>query len=421
MTTTQHDPAPSAPVGRTGTRPTARRRSIRSLRGGTTALAVAALAALAVGCAPDPPTTTVPPTTVPPTTVPPITLEERLQAAVDQARGAQIAPGAIVLVESPGGTFTLTSGTVGEGSSVAPDAHDRTRIGSLTKTMTATIVLQLVEDGLVELDDLVGEHLDPAFLAGLPNAATVTVRDLAHMTSGIAPYSLSDDFQAELFADPQKVWTPEQLVDAARPLDAWFPLDTTGWQYSNTNYVLLGMVIEHVTGASLQQVFQDRIFDPLGMDDSFLPEPSDHTMPAPHLRGITEQGQPDGTTTDATSWNPSEAWAAGGVVSTLADLQKWGHALFTGVGVLDPATQQLRRESILYAPAPLSPASGYGLGIGESHGWWGHDGQIPGFTSSLQHHYDSDTTVVVLTNSDVAPAGGSPARAISEAVREALG
>ncbi|MHB1137623.1 MAG: serine hydrolase domain-containing protein, partial [Microthrixaceae bacterium] len=334
------------------------------------AAALAAAALIAAACAPLSPPTTDPPT--PPT-------EEGLQAAVDQARGAQIVPGAIVLVESPDGTFTLTSGTVGEGSTVAPDADHRTRIGSLTKTMTATVLLQLEEDGLLELDDLVSEHLDPAFLAGLPNAATVTLRDLAHMTSGIAPYSLSHAFQAQLFADPETVWTPEQLVDFARPLDAWYPLETAGWQYSNTNYVLLGMVIEHVTDATLPQVFQDRIFGPLGMQDSFLPEPSVAAMPAPHLMGVTAQGQPDGTTTDATGWNPSEAWAAGGVVSTMADVQKWGHALFTGDGILDPDTQQLRRDSILYAPAPLSPSSGYGIGIGESHGWWGHDGQIPGY------------------------------------------
>jgi D-alanyl-D-alanine carboxypeptidase len=409
MTRNLHDPIAAVPrATRSGTRPTAPRRSTRRLRFGSAALVVAALAV--VGCAPEPP----------PPTVPPSSLQEQLQAAVDQARGEQIAPGAIVLVESPDGTFTLTSGTVGEGSTVAPGEDDRTRIGSLTKTMTATILLQLVEDGLLELDDLVSEHLDPAFLAGLPYAATVTLRDLAHMTSGIAPYSLSDAFQAQLFADPSAVWTPEQLVDFARPLPAWAPLDTTGWQYSNTNYILLGMVIEQVTQAPLAQVFHDRLFGPLGMTDSSFPEPAVDTMAAPFLSGVTAQGQPEGTTTDATKWNPSEAWAAGGVVSTLADLAKWGHALFTGEGVLDPATQQLRRDSILHSPPPLSAASGYGIGIGESHGWWGHDGQIPGYTSSLQHDYGTDTTVIVLTNSDVAPPGGSPARAISEAVREVL-
>jgi D-alanyl-D-alanine carboxypeptidase len=260
-------------------------------------------------------------------------------------------------------------------------------------------------------------------LDGLPYADTVTLLDLAHMTSGMAPYSLSDAFQAELFADPLKVWTPDELLDHSRPLRAWDPLTTTGWQYSNTNYILLGLVIEQVTQQPLDEVFQERLFGPLGMTDTSFPEPEANTMTAPYLDGLTIQGQPDGTTGDATNWNPSEAWAAGAVVSTLADVQKWAVALFTGEGILEPATQQLRRDSILNAPAPLTATNGYGIGIGNNRGWWGHDGQIPGYTSSLQHNYDTDTTVIVLANSDVNLVDGrpGPAPAISAAVRDVLG
>jgi len=347
-------------------------------------------------------------------------MEQRLQAAVDQARGEGILPGAIVQVDTPEGTYTLSTGTVGEGSTVAPEPDDRSRIGSLTKTMTATILLQLVEEGSVALDDLVAEHLDPSVLAGLPNADTVTLLDLAHMTSGMEPYSLNDAFQADLFADPERAWTPAELLGYVSSTAKFTP-PGSGWEYSNTNYILLGLVIEKVDQEPLTEVFQERLFGPLGMTDTSFPEPAVNTMADPHLKGLTEQGQPDGLTADATNWNPSEAWSAGGVVSTLADMEKWAHALFTGEGVLDPATQQLRRDSILHGPAPLTAANGYGIGIGDNHGWWGHDGQIPGYTSSLQHNYDTDTTVIVLANSDVAPSGGSPARAISEAVRAVLG
>jgi len=374
------------------------------------AIAIALLAA--VGCAPPPPETDPGPS-----------LEQRLQAAVDRTRGEGVIPGAIVFVDSPDGTFTLTSGTVGEGSTATPGPDHRTRIGSLTKTMTATVLLQLVEDGSVGLHDLVADHLDPAVLAGLPNADTVTLLDLAHMTSGMAPYSLSDAFQAELFGDPQKSWTPDELLDYSRPLPAWYPLETTGWQYSNTNYILLGMVIEQVTQQPLAEVFEEQLFDPLGMADTSFPDADVNTMTAPFLNGLTIQGQPDGTTADATNWNPSEAWAAGGVVSTLADIQKWAFALFTGEGILDPATQDLRMDSILNAPPPLTATNGYGIGIGNNRGWWGHDGQIPGYTSSMQHDYDTDTTVIVLANSDVNLVEGrpGPAPAISAAVRDVLG
>lgn len=354
-------------------------------------------------------------------------LTQELQSAIDTTRSQANVPGAVVLVRSPQGSWTLTSGTVGTDDAAAPTADDRTRIGSLTKTMTATIILQLVQEGKISLDDPISEYLDPSVLAGLPNIDDVTVLDLVHMTSGIQPYSLDETFQTDLFADPTRVWTPAELVAYATKIPAKFSPPGSGWQYSNTNYILLGMLIEKVTGEQLPQVFQDRLFGPLGMADTTFPEPADDTMAEPHFDGVTEQGQPDGQTGDSTSWNPSEAWSAGAVVSTPNDLAKWADALFTGEGVLDAKTQQLRRDSIQYGIPPLTATSGYGIGIGDNNGWWGHDGQIPGFTSSLQHNYDTDTTIIVLTNSDIplpgtdGQPGPNPAPAIYAAVRDVLG
>jgi hypothetical protein len=225
---------------------------------------------------------------------------------------------------------------VGEGSTATPGPDDRTRIGSLTKTMTATILLQLVQEGSLALDDLVADHLDPTVLAGLPNADTATLLDLARMTSGMEPYTASADFRAALFGDPARVWTPGELLSYVSSTATFTP-PGSGWEYSNTNYILLGLVIEQIDQKPLAQVFEDRLFGPLGMTDTTFPEPTTNTMADPHLRGVTEQGQPDGTTGDATDWNPSEAWSAGGVVSTLADIEKWANALFTGEGVLDQA------------------------------------------------------------------------------------
>ncbi len=121
-----------------------------------------------------------------------------------------------------------------------------------------------------------------------------------------------------------------------------------------------------------------------------------------HERGGDQPGQPAGKTVDSTNWNPSFAFTAGAVISTLDDLQRWGDALFTGRGgVLNPSTQQLRRDSILTSPPPNTATAGYGIGIGNRDGWWGgHDGDFPGFNSSLFHDYDSDTTIIILVNSD---------------------
>ena len=338
------------------------------------------------------------------------------QQVLDDTRATAGFPGVIPMVSSPQGTWIGTSGTIGEGLDAVPTPTDHTRVGSLTKTMTATVILQLSEEGKLDLNDPIGKYVP-----GMPNGDTATIQQLAEMTSGIAPYTTSDVFQQQLFADPLKVWTPKELIAFEQGQPAEFA-PGQGWQYSNTNYVLLGMVIEQVTGQSIADVFAERLFGPLGMTDTVFPS-SSNAIADPHLRGLTEQGQDDGATADATAGNPSEAFTAGEVISTLHDLEIWAHALFTGEGILQPATQQMRRDSINRTIPPNSATAGYGFGIGDMGGWWGHDGQIPGYTTAVMHNYDLDTTMVVLVNSDIplpGEKGAEPAPAIQKALAQVI-
>ena len=314
------------------------------------------------------------------------------QKAIDDTRAAGNLPGVIARVISPAGTWTGTSGVRVAGGDDPIQTADHTRIGSLTKTMTATLLLQLVQEGRVSLDDRIDR-----FVPDAPNGSA-TLRQVADMTSGIPSYTASESFDRKFFADPESVWTPTELVDTAKALPPSFP-PGQGWEYSNTNYVLLGLVIEKVLAKPIGEVFADRIFTPLGMAESSWPGGSVE-IPDPHLDGLTDQGQPDGQTVDSTRWNPSFASTAGAVISTVDDLQSWGEALFTGQGVLNPATQQLRRDSILTSPPPNTATSGYGIGIGNRDGWWGHDGDFPGYNTSLFHNYDSDTTIIIVINTD---------------------
>lgn len=314
------------------------------------------------------------------------------QKAIDDTRAAGNLPGVIARVISPAGTWTGTSGVRAAGGDDPIQTADHTRIGSLTKTMTATLLLQLVQEGRVSLDDRIDR-----FVPDAPNGSA-TLRQVADMTSGIPSYTASESFDRKFFADPESVWTPTELVDTAKALPPSFP-PGQGWEYSNTNYVLLGLVIEKVLAKPIGEVFADRIFTPLGMDESSWPGGSVE-IPDPHLDGLTDQGQPDGQTVDSTRRNPSFASTAGAVISTVDDLQTWGEALFTGQGVLNPPTQQLRRDSILTSPPPNTATSGYGIGIGNRDGWWGHDGDFPGYNTSLFHNYDSDTTIIIVINID---------------------
>ncbi|GAA4480140.1 serine hydrolase domain-containing protein [Microbacterium panaciterrae] len=379
---------------------------------------VAVMAALALGVAALSAcsgTGSAPPATASPTvTALSASQSQALQAVLNDARSALGFPGVIARVITPEGEWTGSAGATAAGGTTKPGSGDHTRIGSLTKTMTATILLQLVGEGKVSLDDPISKYVPD-----LPNP-DATLRQVADMTSGIPSYTLDQQVTDRYLTSPQDPWTPAQLLDAVRTLPPSFA-PGQGWQYSNSNYVALGQFIEKVTGQPLAEVFQKRIFTPLGMTQSSYPSGTD--LPAPYLAGATLQGATGNTPRDATHFNPTFAASAGQVVSTLDDMTKWAHALATGDKVLTPAMQQVRRDSILTSPPPNSATAGYGIGIGNRNGWWGHDGDIPGYTTSVYHSYDHDATLVVLVNSDIGDAktGAAPAPAVFAGLVKALG
>jgi len=339
----------------------------------------------------------------------------RFQTALDDTRAAAGFPGAIAEVISPEGTWIGASGTSGPGSDARPTVADRTRIGSLTKTMTATVLLQLAQENKLSLADTIGQYVPD-----MPNGDSATLRQLADMTSGIPSYTSDPQWISQVFAEPEKQWSPQQLIAfvAGEPADF---APGMGWEYSNPNYVLLGLVIEKVTGEPIATVFQKRLFGPLGMTHTSFPI-NNNAIPNPYLRGVTSQGQGASKSVDATNFSPSIAFTAGQVISTLGNLDKWANALFTGDGILKPATEKLRRDSIIHDIPPNTATAGYGIGIGNRNGWWGHDGDIPGYTTSLFHNDELGVTIIVIVNSDVpyGSANTSPATGVFAALVAAL-
>jgi D-alanyl-D-alanine carboxypeptidase len=270
------------------------------------------------------------------------------------------------------------------------DLHQR--IGSVTKTFTVTALLQLADDGELSLDDPIGDYV-----ADTPNP-DATLGDLAAMRSGIPSYTFDPGFQEILFTDPNRVWTPDQLVDLVRGQEPSFA-PGTATDYSNTNTVLLGLVIEQVTGQPLHEVIQEQIIEPLELDATTFP--TDGTFPEPHAQGYTVQGQDSGLPADANDWNPSWGWAAGAMISSLDDLLVYGEALVAGDELLSPEMQARRIDSFDFTIPPNAPERAYGLGLGLANGWYGHTGELPGYNTVLQHHLDEDVTVVVMVNSDI--------------------
>ncbi|MER7764346.1 serine hydrolase domain-containing protein [Streptomyces sp. NPDC097619] len=332
----------------------------------------------------------------------------RLDAAVEKAMRESGAPGAIVGVWTPDrGEYVRAFGVADKATGEKMETGVYSRIGSETKTFTVTAVLQLVDQGKVGLDDPIGTYVD-----GVPNGDRITVRQLAEMRSGLTSYTEQAPFIDALLANPERSFTPRQLLtyafDSAEPV-----LFEPGAQfnYSNTNLVLLGLVIEKATGRPANEVIEEDVVAKAGLTRTSFP--LDSAFPSPHAQGYTNQTA-SGKTEVATDWNPSWAWTAGAMISTLDDLRKWAPVLANGT-LLTPATQAERLKT---HPMPVSGQAGYGLGIFDVNGWIGHNGSLPGYQSLTLHLKDPETTLVVLLNTDVQKGIHEPTTYFGRAVTE---
>lgn len=328
-------------------------------------------------------------------------LTEQLHQAAAGAFTEISAPGAVMAIRTPAGTWMATIGDQDWDKTIPMAADVHQRIGSVTKTFTVTALLQLAEQGKVSLDDPIEKYVP-----GMPNG-DATLDELASMRSGIPSYTFDESFQQQLFSDPNHVWTPEALTDLVRGAEPMYAPGAMTF-YSNTNTVLLGMVIEKVTGEPIADVMRTQIIEPLGLTDTVFP--TDASFPEPHAHGYTTQGTDDDLPVDATDWNPSWGWTAGAMTSDIDDLLVWGKALSTGEGILSPQTQAARINSFDFSvpvytgegtSAPQSAARSYGLGLGLALGWYGHTGELMGFNTVVQHHLADDITLVVMVNSDI--------------------
>lgn len=323
----------------------------------------------------------------------PAALQGKLQTVLDRNRVLFTFPGAQAGVWTPRGTWVGVTGVAVRGQPAPPLRADYTRIGSITKTFTVVLILQLVEEHRIGLDDAIGQYV-----AGLPNGDTATLRMLASMTSGIPSYT-ADAALADAYAsNPQTVFTPQQLLDYVRGKPANFAAGTQ-MEYSNSNTVALGLVVEQVTQRPYAQALQEHILGPLGLAHTLAPSSS--VLPDPHWRGVTLQGDPEGVLKDPTDWNPSWAFSAGNMISTLDDLHRWAVALGTGAGIVSPAMQRIREASMHTRVPQNSPAQPYALGFGVFHGWIGHPGELPGFNTSILYDPTTRTALVSMVNSDI--------------------
>jgi len=338
-----------------------------------------------------------------------------LQTMVDTTAKELLIPGAVVLLRTPQGKFTVSYGTTLLGATNPPRADTHFRIASNTKTMTAAVVMQLAQENKLSLDDPVSKYVP-----GVPNGDNITIAQLLEMRSGLYNYTNDPIISATIDTDPAKVWTPAELLAIAFAHPPNFPPGKE-YEYNNTNYAILGLVAEKVDGKPLAQVMHDRLFGPLSMQDTELPASNVNTIPEPYSHGylygsssVALVGEPRyspevqtaaraGTLLpkDYTDVNHSNAAAAGGVISTSDDLATWIKALVAG-RVLDPTYQRRWLDSLKPEDPSKPKGQKYGYGIAQLS--WGpntiyfHGGETPGYNSKISYDPANDMTLIVWTN-----------------------
>ncbi|MGW7432449.1 serine hydrolase domain-containing protein [Streptomyces sp. NPDC054861] len=330
---------------------------------------------------------------------------QRLDDAIKQVMREADVPGVLVSVSAPGkGNYERAFGVADKssGEPMRPDLY--LRIGSETKTFTVTALLELVDQGKLGLDDPIGDYIK-----GVPNGDKITLRQLAGMRSGLFNYSMDDAFFKALTSDPDRPFTPQQLLDYSFKHPVNFAPGTQ-FEYSNTNLILLGLVVEKVGGLPLNEFLQKNVIGPAGLRHTVFP--TDAAFPEPHAQGYTDQTA-SGKVEDSANWNPSWGWAAGAMISQLRDLRTWAKVVATGT-LLTPATQAERLKTL---PTTI-PGAAYGLGIFNVQGWIGHNGSLPGYESLTIYLPDVQATLVVMLNTDIGHDGAEPSTLFGKAITE---
>ena len=265
------------------------------------------------------------------------------------------------------------------------NANHTFRIGSNTKTMTGTVLLQLVDEEQIELTDKLSKYY-PEY----PNADSITIAMLCNMTSGIFNYSDDETWGHEFENNPTRKWSPQEIVDVGFSRDFYFS-PGTGWKYSNTNTILIGMIIEKITGNSLEDEIKNRIIIPLQLNNTGLI--TDGTeLPGVHGRGYYSGEYIEND--DVTElYDVSWGWAAGSAYSTPRELQKYVENLVKGT-LLSSKLQQQRLNDLVV----LNDKMGYGLCIAKRGSFYGHNGALPGYTTSMYHSLDKNCTAIIYFN-----------------------
>jgi D-alanyl-D-alanine carboxypeptidase len=334
-------------------------------------------------------------------------MQSKLDATLDKAMIENNIPGVIVGIWIPNeGSWVKAKGVSNLATNAPMKLDNHFRMGSITKTFTGTLVLQLADENLINLDSSLAYYL-PQYHFQYANK--ITVRYLGNMRAGIYSYSDDSTWNKTVLANNyETMFTADSLVK----ISLNHPCIEPGkyYYYCNTNTVLLGLICEKVTGKPINELMQERILLPNGLGNTFWPQT--HFLPEPFSHGYTNKTWTGpGEMKDATFFNPSWANAAGILISNIYDLKKWIKLVGTGA-LYSPAMQSER----------LKFADNYGFALMNAMGWIGHFGATPGFTSGAFYYPGKDAILIIHVNSNIdnPSTGNSPAEEVGKAFMELL-
>ena len=344
------------------------------------------------------------------------TAETRLQDLLALFHSEYGFPGATAAIALPDGNVVTAAVGFADREAETPMTPDTPMLAaSIGKTFVAMTVLALEDDGLLSVSDPVARHLgDRDWFGHLPNHATMTVHDLLRHGSGLPDHVHLESFQSEMrarMASGSAAIRPEEAIAFVLDAVPLFPAGA-GWAYSDTGYLLLGLVVEELSGKAFYDLVDARYLEPLGLSKT---APSDRPDLPGLAVGYVAEDNPFGLpprTADADGrllWDPGMEWTGGGFLSTSGDLATWGHALFGGEAMDAPYLHRLLDGVPVSADAP---GVLYGAGVAiyadtPRGSVYGHGGWIPGYVSSLRHYADHGVTVAFQINTDVGIADDS--------------
>ncbi len=353
-------------------------------------------------------------------------VKARLQAVLDAVVAAAPTIGITAgIVAADGVPVALSAGLSDRETKTPMKPSDRLLSGSVGKTYVAAVALQLLGEGKIRLEDKVEAWLgkEPWF-PRLPNGGEATIRHLMTHTSGLVRYEFQPKFTADLTAQPAKVWTPQELLSYILDLKPPF-LPGQQWEYSDTNYIVLGLILEKASGAPYYDLLRKRILGPLKLADTV---PSDSRTIPGLVQGYAGEGNPFGGT-DAMikdgvfAINPQFEWTGGGLACSAVDLARWAKLMYEGKAFAPELVKTMIDEAV---PARLGRDTKYGLGVivrptplGMS---WGHSGFFPGYLTEMMYFPDHKLAVAVQFNTSVGrDIGKAPLRVLLDLATAAVG